>query len=123
MAHFAKIEKNENNRWIVQEVHCINNVVIGEPDLSFPETELIGQNFQESLGLYGTWKQTSYNGSFRKQYAGIGYEYDEANDIFISPQPFLSWTLDENFDWQPPTPSPSPGHFWNEDAKQWQIYQ
>jgi hypothetical protein len=120
MAHFAKIEKNENNKWIVKEVHSINNDTIGEPNLSFPETEIIGQNFQKSIGLSGIWKQTSFNNNFRKQYAGIGYEYDDINDIFISPQPYASWTLDENFDWQAPIPSPGLKYFWNEDIQKWE---
>jgi hypothetical protein len=52
-------------------------------------------------------ERTSFNGNIRKQYAGIGYTYDPVNDVFIAPQPYGSWTLDENFDWQPPTPMPA----------------
>jgi hypothetical protein len=120
MAHFARIQRGQDDKWIVQEVHVINNNVVGEPGLSFPDTEQLGQAFQQSLGLYGIWKQTSYNGAFRKQYAGIGYEYDEVNDVFIAPRPFSSWSLDENFDWQPPVPRPEDDYLWNEDDQEWQ---
>jgi hypothetical protein len=120
MSHFARIE-NINNKWIVQEVHVINNDVVGEPELSFPDTEPLGQAFQASLGLSGIWKQTSYNNNYRKQYAGIGYEYDEENDVFIAPRPFDSWTLDQNFDWQPPVPRPQEGLWtWNEENQEWE---
>jgi len=119
MSHFARIE-NINDKWIVQEIHVINNDVVGEPQLSFPDTEPLGQAFQESIGLSGTWKQTSYNNNYRKQYAGIGFEYDEINDVFISPRPFESWTLDENFDWQPPTPRPEGDWIWNEENGVWE---
>lgn len=120
MAHFARIEKDQDNRWIVQEVHVINNDVVGEPGLSFPDTEQLGQAFQQSLGLYGIWKQTSYNGNYRKQYAGIGYIYDEVNDVFIALQPYPSWSLDENHDWQPPVPRPVEGFWnWDEENQEW----
>lgn len=56
----------------------------------------------------------------RKRYAGIGYTYDVLNDVFIEPQPYPSWSLDANFEWQPPVPKPKDiGYFWNEDAKTW----
>ena len=53
--------------------------------------------------------------------AGIGYTYDAVNDVFIAPQPYPSWTLDENFDWQPPTPMPTDGgtYYWNEEELAW----
>jgi hypothetical protein len=65
-------------------------------------------------------KRTSYNNNIRKQYAGIGFTYDAVNDVFISPQPFASWSLNENFDWQPPTPMPTEGKWdWDEDSLSW----
>ena len=65
-------------------------------------------------------KRTSYNNNIRKQYAGIGYSYDAVNDVFIAPQPFASWSLDQNFDWQPPTPRPQEGFWrWDEDSLSW----
>ena len=63
--------------------------------------------------------RTSYNGNIRKQYAGIGYTYDADSDVFIAPQPFPSWTLDESHDWQPPTPRPDHPATWDEDAQEW----
>jgi hypothetical protein len=78
MAHFAKIENG-----IVCEVNVINNAVLGDTD--FPESEPIGQAFIASLGIAGEWKQTSYSGSFRAKYAGIGDRYDAELDEFVSP--------------------------------------
>jgi hypothetical protein len=69
-------------------------------------------------GLY--CKRTSYNGRIRKQYAGIGFFYDSVNDVFITPQPYPSWTLDQNYDWQPPKPMPSEGFWiWDEEVGEW----
>jgi len=55
------------------------------------------------------------------RYAGIGFTYDETNDVFITPQPFASWTLDGDHDWQPPTAKPDDGkvYNWNEDTQAW----
>jgi hypothetical protein len=78
MAHFAKIENG-----IVREVNVINNADCGGGD--FPESEAIGQAFIASLGIAGEWKQTSYSGSFRSKYAGIGDTYDAVNDVFVAP--------------------------------------
>lgn len=71
-----------------------------------------------------TCLRTSYNGNIRKQFAGVGYTYDPDADVFIAPQPFPSWTLDANYDWQPPTPQPSPQYensvtYWNEESSTW----
>lgn len=102
MAHFAQINKNN----IVERVLVVDNSL-----------EYRGADFlANDLGLGGYWIQTSYNGNIRKQFAGVGYSYDEINDVFIAPQPFDSWSLDENFDWQPPTPKPD-GINWNWDEK------
>lgn len=105
MAHFAQIS-SENK---VVRVLVVDN-----------SQEHRGQDFLSSdLGLGGRWIQTSYNGNFRKQYAGVGYTYDETNDVFISPQPYPSWTLDANFDWQPPVPKPEGYYRWDEESLQW----
>jgi hypothetical protein len=105
MAHFAKIENN-----LVTEVLVVSN-----------ELEHRGADFlANDLGLGGTWIQTSYNNNIRKQYAGIGFSYDPVADVFIAPQPYLSWSLDENFDWQPPTPRPEEGRwYWDEATLSW----
>ena len=81
MAHFAKIENN-----VVQQVIVIDNSVIGEPELTFPETEIEGCAFiANTLKFDGVWKQTSYNGNFRGIYAGIGFTYDAVNNVFVAP--------------------------------------
>lgn len=80
MAHFAKVENG-----IVTQVIVVNNNDCGGKD--FPKSEKIGQKFIASMGLEGKWLQTSYSGSFRGRYAGIGYTYDSKLDEFISPMP------------------------------------
>jgi hypothetical protein len=79
MAHFAQV--NDDN--IVSTVIVVNNEDCGGGD--FPESEPIGQGFIASLGLPGTWLQTSYHANFRGQYAGIGYSYDPDLDEFVPP--------------------------------------
>lgn len=117
MAHFAKLDENN----LVIEVHCVANEALDSQN-----EEASGIAFlTEWSGGYVNWKQTSYNGNTRKQYAGIGYTYDAVNDVFIAPQPYPSWSLDENFDWQPPIPYPTDnlGHqkhcIWNETNQKW----
>ena len=109
MAHFAQIDENN----VVTQVLVVPN-----------EQEHRGQDFLAvDLGLGGRWIQTSYNNRIRKQYAGIGYTFDEAADVFVAPQPFPSWTLDENHDWQPPVAKPDDGlvYFWNEETQDWEA--
>jgi len=117
MAHFAKIDENN----IVTQVVSVNNDVILKADGT--ESENKGKAFLNGLFGSATWIQTSYNNNFRKQYAGIGYTYDSAKDKFISPQPYSSWTLDANDDWQPPTAFPDDyngmNYQWNEETEQW----
>ena len=107
MAHFAEIDKNN----VVQRVLVVDNSL-----------EHRGADFlANDLGLGGIWKQTSYNHNIRKQYAGIGFTYDAVNDVFIAPQPYPSWVLDDEFNWQPPTPYPTDGklYVWAEYVKAW----
>lgn len=118
MAHFACIENG-----VVTNVIVVSNDDCAGGD--FPASEAAGQAFIASLGLPGTWKQTSYNGNFRKQYAGIGYTYDEVNDVFIKENEYgPSWSLDENFDWQPPVPRPEGTEWmWDESTVSWVLPQ
>jgi hypothetical protein len=113
MAHFAEI-KND----IVQRVVVINN---NELLVDGVELESKGAEFCQNL-FGGEWVQTSYNHNIRKQYAGIGFTYDADADVFVAPQPFPSWTLDSNHDWQPPTPMPAEEnkrYMWSEQNLQW----
>jgi hypothetical protein len=111
MANFAKLDENN----IVIDVNVVSNNVLTNDEESSGLTYLI-----QWSGGYTNWKQTSYNNNFRKQFAGIGYKYDSINDVFIAPQPYPSWSLDNNFDWQPPVTIPSEGSWnWNEEIGNW----
>ena len=103
MAHFAQLDENN----IVTQVIVVNNEVI--LDENNQEQESIGTDFCKSLfGTDTNWKQTSYNGSFRGNYAGTGYTYDNALDAFYAPQPFNSWILDTgSFTWEAPVDYPT----------------
>jgi len=120
MGYFAQI--NENN--IVEQVIAIDNLDLGEPEFTFPETDAIGQVFIANvLKLPGSWKQTSYNNNIRKNYAGIGYTYDLDRDAFIPPKPYESWVLnEESCLWESPVPYPADGtvYTWNEDNQNWE---
>ena len=117
MAHFCKLGVGN----IVEAVHVVKNEVI--TDNTGNEQEQLGVDFLNNL--YGTrdvWKQTSYNGNFRKNYAGKGYTYDQERDAFIPPKPFNSWTLNEETClWEAPTAYPDDGKFynWNEENQTW----
>ena len=117
MAHFAQLDQNN----IVLQVIVVNNE--DTKDSTGTENELIGINFCKSLfGPSTIWKQTSYNATIRKNYAGIGFTYDETRDAFIAPKPYASWVLNETTcQWEAPTPVPSDGklYTWNEDSQQW----
>lgn len=120
MAHFARIEQLDGVN-IVADVVVINNQDC--LDENGNESEYVGAEFCANL-FGGVWVQTSYNSSFRYNYAAIGYTWDEINQAFISPKPFASWILDENFRWEPPIPVPDDGkdYFWDEDSQQWIEY-
>ena len=117
MAHFAKLDENN----VVLDVNVVNNSDVG--NLEFPDSEALGIAFLTTWsGGYARWLQTSYNASFRKNYAGIGYTYDEVRDAFIPPQPFPSWVLNEQTcQWAPPVPYPTDGgaYVWDEAAQLW----
>lgn len=107
MAHYAFLDEN----------NIVTHVIVG-----IDETELIEGEQPEAW--YGQFVgqvcvRTSYNNRIRKQFAGIGYRYDADDDVFIAPQPYPSWTLDANHDWQPPIPMPDGKHHWDEDNQTW----
>jgi hypothetical protein len=115
MAHFAQL--NEEN--LVTQVIVVANQDTADKD--GVENEAIGVEFCTSL-LGGNWKQTSYNGNIRKNYAGIGYKYDAELDAFIPPQPYASWLLDEETaQWKAPVDYPTDGgrYTWNEETLTW----
>ena len=111
MAHFAKIDDNN----IVKQVVVVSNDIA--------TTEQAGIDFL--ISLYGnslTWKQTSYNGTIRKNFAGIGSTYDADKDAFITPKPYTSWVLNETTCiWEAPTASPTDEftYDWNEETTSW----
>ena len=115
MAHFAQLDQNNK---VLQVIVVANDELL----LDGVENETKGIMFCKSLlGENTRWVQTSYNGTIRKNYAGIGYTYDPINDWFIAPQPFASWTLDENAQWQAPVEYPTDGKIykWDETTLDW----
>ena len=117
MAHFAEI----TNGNIVSRVIVVDNNDC--KDAEGNESEAVGAAFCSNL-LGGTWKQTSYNGNIRKNYAGIGYTFDEGRDAFIPPKPFSKWTLNEDTcQWEAPVAYPTDGerYTWNDNKGEWEL--
>lgn len=115
MAHFAEIDENN----VVQRVIVVANK--DTADANGNEVESIGVAFCQRL-LGGNWKQTSYHGNIRKNYAGVGYTYDAAIDAFVPPQPYPSWVLNtEIAQWEAPVPYPSDNkvYMWDEATQSW----
>jgi len=113
MAHFAQLDGNT-----VTQVIVVANAELME---NGSESEAKGIAFCQSL-FGGEWKQTSYNGNFRKNYAGIGFTYDLERDAFIEPKPYPSWVLNESTcQWNAPTPMPTDDklYFWDEPTVSW----
>lgn len=111
MAHYAFLDKN----------NVVTEVITG-----IDETELV-EGLDPEI-WYGNFrnqkcKRTSYNGKIRKNYAGVGFTYDEIRDAFIPPKPFESWLLDENTcNWKAPVECPTDGkpYYWNEETLSWE---
>tara|TARA_R110000803_G_scaffold205568_1_gene272339 strand:+ start:251 stop:736 length:486 start_codon:yes stop_codon:yes gene_type:complete len=139
MAHFAKLKSmidptgfTSDTHLVVLRIHVVGNDnpanggTIGENDM-----HVDGETFCEKFYKSGIWKQTSYNNSFRKQYAAAGFVYDPVKDKFLHPQPYASWSLDDIDDWQAPVTYPTivkytvgeEEHFydvtWNEEGLKW----
>jgi hypothetical protein len=128
MAHFAKIGLNGK----VITVESVVNEVLH--DANGVEQEAIGVDFLTKLTGWAIWKQTSYNTKggihlsggtpLRKNYAGVGYTYDEDRDAFIPPKPYTSWVLNETTClWEPPIPRPNDGNFydWSDLTTNWEL--
>ena len=129
MAHFAELIQRkdptghtEDTHWVVERV-----VVVGNEHAPVDEGPE-GENWCSTFFGGGTWKQTSYNHNFRKMYAGKGYTYDFDRNVFLYPQPYASWSLDDNNDWKAPVANPTnegpdaenPYNVsWDEDNQRW----
>ena len=114
MAHFAQLDQNN----IVTQVIVVANEELLDNDI---ESESKGIEFCTNL-LGGTWKQTSYNAKIRKNYAGVGYTYDETLDAFIPPKPFASWVLvEDTCQWKAPVDMPTDDkkYSWDEPTTSW----
>lgn len=118
MAHFAQLD---DDNVVINVIAVANQELLSE---SGEELEAKGIIFCQTLfGNATKWKQTSYNGAFRKNYAGIGYVYDPSRDAFIDIKPYASWTLDENTCiWTAPSPCPpidGKSYVWDEASLSW----
>jgi hypothetical protein len=117
MAHFAEIDNNN----IVLRVVVVKNVSIEGPRPDRNEEESLGIELCQNL-FGGSWVQTSYNRSFRKNFAAAGFTYDSVRDAFIPPKPFESWILNEDdCRWYAPVPKPEGEYIWDEDNLQWVL--
>ena len=115
MAHFAQVDDKN----VVQQVIVVDNKNITIDGI---ESEQAGIDFLTGLHGHSLWKQTSYNGSTRKNYAGIDYSYDSSRDAFIAPKTYPSWILNETTcKWEAPTPMPEDDktYSWDEDTTSW----
>lgn len=116
MAHFAQLDTDNK---------VIQVIVVSNADctLDGEENETVGVMFCKSLfGQHTKWKQTSYNGNIRKNYAGVGFTYDAQRDAFIPPKPYPSWVLDEETcRWGAPVSYPTDGaqYMWDEERTMW----
>jgi hypothetical protein len=125
MAHFAEIDSN--NKVLRVVVACNQDIANNGGE----QSEQAAEHFKKICKLSSNgikWVQTSYNNNFRKQYAGIGFTFDSAKNKFISPQPFASWSLDANDDWQAPVAYPTVTTYgdnaryfisWDEAGQRW----
>ncbi len=118
MAHFAKLDDTN----AVLEVLAVHN---SELLVDGVESEAKGIEFLTNWsGGYNNWKQTSYNGRIRKNYAGSGFTYDAIRDAFIPPKPYASWLLnEESCRWDAPVPCPNDGekYRWDESTLAWVV--
>lgn len=98
-----------------------NGVEVEQLGIDFLTNEINIKNIYPECVLI---RQTSYNSNFRNKYAGIGDTWDETNNVFISPKPFASWSLDTNFNWKSPVSYPEEGNYtWDEENQQWVLFQ
>jgi hypothetical protein len=128
MAHFAELDQDSKVLRIIviaNSVLLVDNIENEEKGILFCKS-LFGENTK--------WVQTSYNNSFRKEFASVGFTYDVVKDKFLRPQPYPSWSLDQNDDWQAPILCPETynlglknennepikdPYYWNESTLSW----
>jgi hypothetical protein len=118
MAHFAQLDENN----IVIQVIVVHNNELLDNGI---ESESKGIDFCKSIfGIDTMWKQTSYNGFFRKNFAGVGFRYDDLRDAFLEPKPYFNWVLnDTTYKWEPPIPYPDDGkrYGWDGYTNSWRY--
>jgi len=131
MAHFAELESKTDPTGFTSDTHLVvkrvvvvgNDISAGGGTLEDNDCHADGETWCVNFFGGGTWKQTSYNNNFRKQYAGFGDVYDPSKNKFIISQPYASWSLDGNDDWQAPVarPNATDGYrvVWDEDNTRW----
>ena len=121
MAHFAEIDENN----IVTRVIVVHNNELLDNE---QESETKGVDFCESLFGHRNWVQTSYNGTIRHNFAGVGYTWDSDNNVFYAPQPYPSWSLNSDFIWEATIPYPEDAssekiYQWDEDNLTWKVVE
>ena len=115
MAHFAELESKTDPTGFTSDTHLVvkqvtvvgNDISTAAGPLGENDMHVDGETWCQKFFKGGTWKQTSYNNNFRKMYAGIGMVYNESKDKFLAPQPYASWTLNANDDWEAPVAYPT----------------
>ena len=115
MAHFAELKSKVDPTGFTSDTHQVvervvvvgNDIAAGGGTLGDNDMHVDGETWCVNFFKGGSWKQTSYNHNFRKQYCGKGFVYDSSKDKFLNPQPYQSWSLDGNDDWQAPVTYPT----------------
>jgi hypothetical protein len=115
MAHFAELKSKVDPTGFTSDIQQVvervvvvgNDIAAGGGILGDNDMHVDGETWCANFFKGGSWKQTSYNNNFRKQYCGIGFVYDSSKDKFLSPQPYQSWSLDSNDDWKAPVTYPT----------------
>ena len=131
MAHFAELESKTDPTGFTSDTHLVvkrvvvvgNDIEANGGTLEDNDCHADGETWCVNFFKGGTWKQTSYNNNFRKQYCGKGYTFDAAKNKFLIPQPYASWALDGNDDWQAPVTYPTDttdkNIQWDEAGQKW----
>ena len=131
MAHFAELESKTDPTGFTSDTHLVvkrvvvvgNDIEANGGILEDNDCHADGETWCVNFFKGGTWKQTSYNNNFRKQYAGIGYIYNSSKNKFLNPQPYASWSLNDNDDWKAPVTYPTDitdkNISWDESNQKW----